>query len=196
MPMRGVYRRLVCALALAVWPALGGAQSAAPPDSLATSVARSQIAVIEQERLFLQTRYGKAMQASTDTARKALQAENQRLEADLEAEERKLTDQRPTMPADQFRPLAEAFDEKVKGIRQAQDTKARELARRAEEDRARFVETAAPILAALMSELGAVVLIDKSVAVLSMDSIDVTDEAIAKIDAVLGDGQDAKAPQP
>ena len=47
-----------------------------------------------------------------------------------------------------------------------------------------------------MSELGAVVLIDKSVAVLSMDSIDVTDEAIAKIDAVLGDGQDAKAPQP
>lgn len=196
MPMRGVYRRLVCALALAVWPALGGAQSAAPPDSLATPVARSQIAVIEQERLFLQTRYGKAMQASTDTARKALQAENQRLEADLEAEERKLTDQRPTMPADQFRPLAEAFDEKVKGIRQAQDTKARELARRAEEDRARFVETAAPILAALMSELGAVVLIDKSVAVLSMDSIDVTDEAIAKIDAVLGDGQDAKAPQP
>jgi Skp family chaperone for outer membrane proteins len=196
MPMRGAYRRLVCALALAAWPAVGCAQSAAPSDSLATPVARSQIAVIEQERLFLQTRYGKAMQASTDTARKALQAENQRLEADLEAEERKLTDQRPTMPADQFRPLAEAFDEKVKGIRQAQDTKARELARRAEEDRARFVETAAPILAALMSELGAVVLIDKSVAVLSMDSIDVTDEAIAKIDAVLGDGQDAKAPQP
>jgi Skp family chaperone for outer membrane proteins len=194
--MRGAYRRLVCALALAAWPAVGCAQSAAPSDSLATPVARSQIAVIEQERLFLQTRYGKAMQASTDTARKALQAENQRLEADLEAEERKLTDQRPTMPADQFRPLAEAFDEKVKGIRQAQDTKARELARRAEEDRARFVETAAPILAALMSELGAVVLIDKSVAVLSMDSIDVTDEAIAKIDAVLGDGQDAKAPQP
>ena len=194
--MRGAYRRLVCALALAAWPAVGCAQSAAPSDSLATPVARSQIAVIEQERLFLQTRYGKAMQASTDTARKALQAENQRLEADLEAEERKLTDQRTTMPADQFRPLAEAFDEKVKGIRQAQDTKARELARRAEEDRARFVETAAPILAALMSELGAVVLIDKSVAVLSMDSIDVTDEAIAKIDAVLGDGQDAKAPQP
>ncbi|GGO26174.1 hypothetical protein GCM10010991_06670 [Gemmobacter aquaticus] len=196
MPMRGAYRRLVCALALAAWPALGAAQNAIPSDSLATPVARSQIAVIEQERLFLQTRFGKAMQASTDSARKALQAENQRLEANLEAEERKLTDQRPTMPADQFRPLAEAFDEKVKGIRQAQDTKARELARRAEEDRARFVETAAPILAALMSELGAVVLIDKSVAVLSMDSIDVTDEAIAKIDAVLGDGQDAKAPQP
>ncbi len=194
--MRGAYRRLVCALALAAWPALGAAQNAIPSDSLATPVARSQIAVIEQERLFLQTRFGKAMQASTDSARKALQAENQRLEANLEAEERKLTDQRPTMPADQFRPLAEAFDEKVKGIRQAQDTKARELARRAEEDRARFVETAAPILAALMSELGAVVLIDKSVAVLSMDSIDVTDEAIAKIDAVLGDGQDAKAPQP
>jgi Skp family chaperone for outer membrane proteins len=196
MPMRGAYRRLLCALALAVWPAVGFAQSAAPSDSLATPVARSQIAVIEQERLFLQTRFGKAMQASTDSARKALQAENQRLEADLEAEERRLTDQRPTMPADQFRPLAEAFDEKVKGIRQAQDAKARELARRAEEDRSRFVETAAPILVALMSELGAVVLIDKSVAVLSMDSIDVTDEAIAKIDAVLGDGKDAKAPQP
>jgi Skp family chaperone for outer membrane proteins len=196
MPMRGAYRRLVCAVALAIWPAALPAQSPAPAGDAATPVVRSQIAVIEQDRLFLQTRFGRAMQASAEAARKALQAENQRLEANLEAEERKLTDQRPTMPPEQFRPLAEAFDEKVRGIRQAQDAKARDLTRQSEEDRARFVETAAPILVALMSDLGAVVLIDKSVAVLSMDSVDVTDEAIARIDAVLGDGQGPGAEQP
>jgi Skp family chaperone for outer membrane proteins len=185
MPMRGAYRRLVCAVALAIWPAALPAQSPAPAGDAATPVVRSQIAVIEQD-----------MQASAEAARKALQAENQRLEANLEAEERKLTDQRPTMPPEQFRPLAEAFDEKVRGIRQAQDAKARDLTRQSEEDRARFVETAAPILVALMSDLGAVVLIDKSVAVLSMDSVDVTDEAIARIDAVLGDGQGPGAEHP
>lgn len=182
---------------LSTLPALAqdpAAAAAAPGVALAG--VHSQIAVIEQDQLYLRTRYGQAMQARSDAARRALQAENQKLEAALEAEERDLTNRRAAMTPEEFRPLSEDFNEKVKGIRAAQDTKARSLTTQMEEDRDRFREVAGPVLAELLRELGAVVLIDKSTVVLSLDAIDITDRAIAKIDAVLGDGATPAAPTP
>lgn len=182
---------------LSTLPALAqepAAATAAPGAALAG--VHSQIAVIEQDQLYLRTRYGQAMQARSDAARRALQAENQKLEAALEAEERDLTNRRAAMTPEEFRPLSEDFNEKVKGIRAAQDTKARSLTTQMEEDRGRFREVAGPVLAELLRELGAVVLIDKSTVVLSLDAIDITDRAIAKIDAVLGDGATPAAPTP
>lgn len=194
MPRGKAYRWALCAWAVLapLTPAVS-AQDAPPAQAQGTSAA---IAVIQQEQLYQRTRFGKAMLARADAARGVLQAENQRLEAALEAEERDLTARRATMPAEEFRPLAEAFDEKVKGIRQAQDSKARALTRQAEEDRGRFLQIAAPVLARLMADLGAAVLIDKSFVVLSRDSIDITDAAIERIDAALGDGSDAAPIQP
>ncbi|WP_189632008.1 OmpH family outer membrane protein [Gemmobacter lanyuensis] len=182
---------------LSTLPALAqepAAAAAAPGAALAG--VHSQIAVIEQDQLYMRTRYGQAMQARSDAARRALQAENQKLEAALEAEERDLTNRRAAMTPEEFRPLSEDFNEKVKGIRAAQDTKARSLTTQMEEDRGRFREVAGPVLAELLRELGAVVLIDKSTVVLSLDAIDITDRAIAKIDAVLGDGATPAAPTP
>lgn len=196
MPRGVAYWRLACAFAiLAPVASAAGAQEAAPPAAVPQESAA--IAVIQQEQLYQRTRFGQAMLAKAEAARKALQAENQRLEAALETEERELTARRADMTPEAFRPLAEAFDEKVKGIRQAQDTKARALTRQAEDERGRFLQTAAPVLANLMSDLGAAVLIDKSFVVLSLDSIDITNPAIERIDAVLGDGSDAApvAPQ-
>lgn len=193
MPFGRAYRRLACALAVMAPLALAaGAQDAPVP----TAAGVGSIAVIQQDRLLQRTRFGQAMLARTETARKALQAENQRLETALETEERDLTARRASLSPAEFRPLAEAFDEKVKGIRQAQDAKARALTRQTEEERGRFIQTAAPVLAKLMSELGAAVLIDKSFVLLSLDSIDITDAAIARIDAVLGDGSAPAPGQP
>ncbi len=193
MPLGRAYRRLACALAVMAPLALAaGAQDAPVP----TAAGVGSIAVIQQDQLLQRTRFGQAMLARTETARKALQAENQRLETALETEERDLTARRASLSPAEFRPLAEAFDEKVKGIRQAQDAKARALTRQTEEERGRFIQTAAPVLAKLMSELGAAVLIDKSFVLLSLDSIDITDAAIARIDAVLGDGSAPAPGQP
>ncbi|WP_192931190.1 OmpH family outer membrane protein [Gemmobacter serpentinus] len=150
--------------------------------------AYSRIAVISREDLFLRSAFGAAMLARSEAERDALQTENQRLDAALEAEERDLTTRRAGLPATEFRKLAAAFDERVRGIRAAQETKARDVTRRAEEDRATFGRAAAPVIAALMADLGASVVLDKSTVVLSLDEVDITDQAIARIDAVLGAG--------
>ncbi|MDZ7909433.1 MAG: OmpH family outer membrane protein [Gemmobacter sp.] len=183
-------------LAVAMAALLGGLVPAVPAQAQTGTAAppapprevRSQIATIQPDQLFARTAFGMAMQARTSAASAALQDENRRIEAALEAEERALTDRRKTLPPEEFRTLAEAFDTKVEGIRAAQDAKGRALKRQAEEDRQRFFETALPVLADLMGEIGAVALLDKSGIVLSLDAIDITERAVTRIDAVLGDG--------
>jgi hypothetical protein len=48
-----------------------------------------------------------------------------------------------------------------------------------------FLKTAIPILAEIMSEKGASAIVDRSAIVVSFDRIDITDLAIARIDALL-----------
>lgn len=157
--------------------------------------AASPILTITQDRLYSGTLFGKVLQARTEAATQALQAENRKIEADLEAEEQALTARRAAMAAPEFRALADAFDAKVEGIRAAQDAKARALAKDHDDGRKQFFETAVPILAQLMGDMGAVAIFDKSAIVLSFDRIDVTDVAIARIDAVLGDGSKLPSPE-
>ncbi|WP_245749381.1 OmpH family outer membrane protein [Gemmobacter aquatilis] len=178
-------RLAIVALALAALDLAGGGAAHAQGGDDAF---RSQIATIQQDQLFTRSRYGRAVQERIEAASRALQEENRRIETDLEAEERLLTQQRQTLAPDAFRKLADAFDSKVEGIRAAQESKSRAMTRQAEEDRQRFFQTAAPILADMMGELGAVALLDKGSVILSLDVIDITDRAVARIDTVLGDG--------
>ena len=123
-------------------------------------------------------------------------AENREIFAALEAEEKDLTARRATTPAAEFTALAAAFDAKAEGIRAAQDAKGLEIARQRTDDRRRFYDVALPVLAKLMTELGAVAILDKQAVILSYDKIDMTDRAIARVDAVLGDGTTPPAPAP
>ncbi|MDT8855389.1 OmpH family outer membrane protein [Paracoccaceae bacterium Fryx2] len=177
-------RRVLPALGLLLlWPVAGAAQQ------LGVEVpVRSPVLTLTQERLYTESLYGKAVQALSEQASRALQAENRKIEASLEAEERDLTFRRATLPPAEFRALAEAFDTRVEGIRAAQEAKARSLTQSRDADRQRFFETAVPILADLMQDYGAVAILDKGAVVLSFDRVDVTEAAIARIDAVLGDG--------
>ena len=155
--------------------------------------AASRIAVVSQEQVFANSAFGRAVLARAEAARADLQAENQRLDAALEAEERDLTTRRATLGAEAFRPLAQAFDDKVKGIRAAQDSKARQLARQAEDNRERFLATIRPVLADLLADSGADLLLDRSVVLIAGDAIDLTDLAVARIDAELGEGSQPPA---
>lgn len=181
--------------------ALGGAgalaqQSPAPqtppaqaqPAQAQPAPALAGIAVLSQEQLFSGSAFGKALLARDEAARRALQAENQRLDAALEAEERDLTTRRPGMTPQEFGALAAAFDTKVKGIRAAQEAKVRDLAREADQGRQTFAEAARPVLESLMRETGAAVLLDRSTVVMLRDGADLTAAAIARMDGVLGDG--------
>jgi Skp family chaperone for outer membrane proteins len=176
-------------LPLGLGPTAGLAQEApaagtAPAPALPRGV---PILTVDQERLFAESAFGKASQTRIEAALAALADENRRIDAALEAEERGLTDQRATLAPEAFALLAEAFDAKVNDIRAAQDAKSREISRQRDADRQRFYERALPILGAMMAETGAVAVLDKATIVLSLSAIDMTEAAIARINAALAD---------
>ena len=93
------------ALALAVLAFAGPA-----PAQVAVA---SPFLIINQERLLTGSRMGQEILAEEERQRDALRAEARALDASFEAEERQLTEQRPTLPAEEFRKLSDAFDARV-----------------------------------------------------------------------------------
>jgi Skp family chaperone for outer membrane proteins len=146
------------------------------------------VLVVNQTVLFEQSAFGRSAQMRLEAASRALAAENREIEAALETEERTLTEQRATLPSSEFRALAEAFNLKVEGIRKAQDSKSRSITLARDEDRKRFFAAAMPVLDGILRERGAVVMLEWSQVVLSLDPIDITAEAIRRLDAEIGTG--------
>ncbi len=171
---------VVCGIAWAILTTSASADETITP--------QSPILTIESERLFSDSAFGRRVAREFEEDSAALATENRRIEGELTAEERALTDQRPDMDPAAFRNLADAFDAKVQSIRQTQDNKARNLSLRSESHRLAFLRAARPVLERLMVETGAAVLLERSSVFFSANSTDVTDVAIQRIDAAIGDG--------
>ncbi|MEX3015170.1 OmpH family outer membrane protein [Gymnodinialimonas hymeniacidonis] len=173
----------LCAAALGL-----AALAFAAPATAQTGPARNDVLVLNQERLLNQTAYGARIQQELEEASIALAAENRQIEELLTAEELELTDLRQTLPADEFRVLADEFDTRVSAIRAAQDAKTRDLQAQAEAARQRFFEETVPILLELVEGRGASVLMDSRTVLLSAGGVDITEAAIVVIDERLGRG--------
>jgi len=169
-------------------------QPATAPDGPDTTL-RSSIVVLDQERLLAETVLGAQISTTLENASRALAEENRRIEQELIDEERALTEARPSMEPEAFRAAATAFDKRVTEVREAQDRKARAITERHEEERRAFLDAAVPILGALMSDFGAFVILDQRQVFLSDDRINITDEAIARIDAAFGAHQQSTPEQ-
>jgi len=187
-----IARMVALALFIPVMP--GSAQQV--PNDLSLGQVRSPVLTIDIERLFSESLFGQRISGDLLRQTEELAAENRRIEAALTEEERSLTLRRPTMDVATFRAAAEEFDTRVQDIRRAQDAKERALQLVVTQGRDAFLATATPVLAQLMAESGAAVILDRRSVFLGVDLVDVTDVAIAKIDAQIGDGALLPAPDP
>lgn len=181
--------RVTCALVIALCLAVGG-----PALAQESQLIRSPILSLDQDRMFAASDFGRRFDAALQADGARLEIENRRIESELEAEEKDLTQRRPAMSPEAFRALADAFDTKVQRIRTEQTAKARALAQRTEEAQRQFIAAARPVLEQLMIDAGAVVIIDPRSVVMSRSAIDVTDEAIRRINDSIGDGTDKTVP--
>ncbi|MGR3541986.1 MAG: OmpH family outer membrane protein [Hasllibacter sp.] len=172
-------RRLALALALAASAA--AAQDEAEPPAL--SPGGTVVLVLDRDRVLAQSRAGAALLAEIDAEGRALASENAAIQEELRAEEADLTARREGMDPAAFREEASAFDERVQAIRAEQDGKTRALLQRREAIPDLFWEQALPALAAILDERGAGILLERGDVFLSSDTLDITDEAIARIDA-------------
>ena len=159
----------------------------APPADSARTV-ESPVLTVDQERLFSASAWGKRANAEIEAAFQTLATENRRIEADLAAEEKALTDKRATLTPEAFRTEADAFDARVVSIRKAQDAKQREIATSQDAERKAFFSAVLPSMAEVMMARGAVAILDARAIFVNVNAIDVTDEMIARIDATFGSG--------
>ncbi|MEP2715399.1 OmpH family outer membrane protein [Pseudophaeobacter sp.] len=159
---------------------LGEEVQSAPP--------QSGLLTIQPDRLFSESLFGQRIAQEIEAEGAVLTAENRNIEADLRAEEQELTERRSTMEAAAFRTLADAFDRKVQQTRATQDAKLRDISQLGEQARREFFVASLPVLERIMRETGTGAILDHSTVFLSADAVDITDLAIARIDAVLGDG--------
>ena len=173
-------------LLLVLWAAAAGAQGQGGP--VLSGVPKTPILVIDFERAFAESAFGRRVALESEQAGRAIAAENRRIEAELTAEERELTDRRPSLSPEEFRTLADAFDEKVQRLRDEQDAKARAFGTRTEDARRRFLTVAQPVLEGLLREAGAALILERRSVLVVVDAIDITDPAIARIDSQIGDG--------
>jgi Skp family chaperone for outer membrane proteins len=182
MPVGCRIAALAVAATMLCLPVAGRAQG--PVDPL-VGIVSSPILMIDEERLFADSRYGRAVLADIDAEQQALVAENRTLEAELADEERVLTDQRESLAPEAFRALADAFDARVTETRRRQDAKSRALLLRRDSERQRVIEAAIPVLSDIMRDAGAVAILRDEAVLLSFERIDITDIAIARLDALL-----------
>jgi len=146
------------------------------------------VLIVDSERLFIETLYGQRLSSELATQATALQAENDRIAESLTLEERSLTLRRPEMDPQEFRDEAAAFDRKVQDVRRVRDAKNVELQVANAEARARFEQRVQGVVANIMIERGAVLVLEQRNVVLSVRAANITDDAIVRIDAEMGDG--------
>lgn len=169
-----------------VWAGFAMAQQTQPGGALQQGVVQSPVVVVEFDRLFAESAFGKRMTDELEARGAEIAAENREIEAALTDEERTLTEQRAAMTSEEFRALADAFDEKVQRLRAEQDAKARALGGQSDEARRRFLTLAQPVLQNLMREAGAAVMLERRNVFLAVDAVDLTDLAITRLDAIAG----------
>lgn len=148
----------------------------------------SSVLIIDRERVFFETAYGQRLTEKLNAQAAALQAENDQIVETLTQEERSLTLRRPEMTPEDFRAEAATFDTKVQEVRRVRDAKNVDLQVASAEARSQFDARVQGIIANIMLARGATLVLDERTAVLAVTAINITDAAIARIDAELGDG--------
>jgi Skp family chaperone for outer membrane proteins len=185
-------RKVLSMCAVAAFAALSAPATAQDQ----TVVLPSPIMVVDFERIFVETLYGKRIAATVSAERERVQADNDRIATELLAEEAALTEARATMEPTAFRDAARAFNERAQAVRLDREIEQTKLIELRDTERAQFLERIRPIVLALMLERGAVVAMDRRAVIQAIGGANGTEDAVSLIDITLGDGLQSPSEPP
>ncbi|SHM23388.1 periplasmic chaperone for outer membrane proteins Skp [Roseovarius litoreus] len=175
-------RRVAVSVGLGI-TMLAGVQASAQ----SIGVVQSDVLVVNPDLLFAETRLGQRMTDELQTERDALIALNRDLEQQLESEEKALTELRAETSPEEFRRMADSFDQKVQQIREDSERRVRDLERSRSQAPVTFMRIVEPILIEIMRDADAAVILDSRATLLSVDAVDITALAISRVDETIGD---------
>ncbi len=175
--------RLLFAFLLGLWASVSVAQDF--PIFGVTS-----ILIINQEALFAESNLGNDILVLEQQERDKLIEDGRTIGAAFMLEEQALTELRDTLPSDEFRALANAFDQKVEKARAEQETSDSIMISNIEARRRAFYQVIAPVLASLMQKYQATAIIDRRSVLLFDRNMDITNEAVDVLDQAYSDDPD------
>ena len=140
------------------------------------------VVVIQSEVVYRKSVYGQSLIAALTKERQSLDDENLAILSELEMEERMLTEARETMSSDDFAIAAKEFDQKVQRSRETQLSKIRAADLKRSKQINIFFKRVAPIVQTVLVEYGAAIVFEKRNALVSLDSADITNIVIKRVD--------------
>ena len=167
----------LCAALLAGSPAL------AQDD--AEEIVPAPVLIVDMQRIKSDTAAGRDMLAKTVEIRKRIQEDLAGREQTLRAEEERLAKERSDLSPEAFRERVRAFEQQVFANREFSDRESRRLQLVLSRASALLRDRATRVFKEIMREREAQVLLDSTQIVLSIDRLDITDEAIRRLDEVL-----------
>jgi Skp family chaperone for outer membrane proteins len=165
-------------LAVAALVSLTGAPFVA---STALSAGPAVILIIDTEAVFAQSKVGQSIRTQFQEQAKKLQAEGAKTEATLQADEKKLSDERALLSQEDFQKKIQALQKRVVDYQQSMQEKSQALQLGVQQANAKVEVALRPIFAEIMKEKGGTVLFDQSVIVAGGSDLDISAEVLKRL---------------
>ena len=143
------------------------------------------VLIVDMQRIKSDTSAGRDMLAKQTEIRRRIQAGLAERRERLRDEEKRLAEEREKLEPEAFREQVQAFEQQVFANREFSERESRRLQLILSRASALLKERATAVLAGIMRERKAEVLLDSTQIILSVNSLDITDEAILRLDQVL-----------
>lgn len=148
---------------------------------------QSPIVAFDRAEILARSQLGLEISSESDVLQAEILAENERVNAELEAEEKELLALKQTLSAEEFRPRADAFDAKVLKARAVAEERANAAQEAYSAGIARFEQALNIVLTSIARDVGAVAVFERQQIYLLSGTIDISNEAIVRLDARLQD---------
>lgn len=179
MSFRSVVTRVISSLAFVGF--LSGAVLVQPV--AAATLGPSVVLVVSMETLFTQSKAAQSLRTQVQAEGKKLQDKDKSVKNSLEADMKKLSEQRSLLTQEDVQKKFQAIQEREAKHEQEMRTKAQAIQLGGEKARGEIAEALGPIFADVMKAKGGSIMLDRAAVVAGGVDLDVTAEVLKAIDA-------------
>ncbi|MBI1261814.1 MAG: hypothetical protein GC184_08815 [Rhizobiales bacterium] len=179
MSFRSVVTRVIASLAFVGF--LSGAVLVQPVAAAAPGPA--VVLVVSMETLFTQSKAAQSLRTQVQAEGKKLQDKDKSVKSSLEADMKKLSEQRSLLTQEDVQKKFQAIQEREAKHEQEMRAKAQAIQLGGEQARGEIAKALGPIFADIMKSKGGSIMLDRAAVVAGGVDLDVTAEALKALDA-------------
>ena len=151
----------------------------------ALAVEPAVILIVDSESVYAQSKVGQSIRTQFQEQAKKLQAESAKTESALQADDKKLGEERALLSPEDFQKKAQALQKRVMEYQQSMQEKGQALQLGVQQANAKVEAALRPIFAEVMKEKGGTVLFDQSVIVAGGSDLDISAEVLKRLNEKL-----------